>query len=257
MELLTGAPRARWTGWRALAGGAGLLALAGGAGLLAGCATVPADRTPVIRQALASTVQLGAEREGGGRRWASGVVVGSDQAGRSWVLTTRHFLEPAVGQRLFALVPGVRGRVQARVVATSPDSDLALLAVEGVVLPPVRLQESARLGDTVWVVSFPWGRRLTVVSGIVSQIAGDDGEVALEGPVRLVDAPAAYGTSGGGVFDAATGRLIGIVESYRTARVALGGTPERGVDIPWPGETTVVGIPAIRTFLERAGVARR
>lgn len=234
-----------------------LLVLAAGAALAAGCASTPADRTPIMRQALASTVQLGAEREGGGRRWASGVVVGSDETGRSWVLTTRHFLEPAVGQRLFALVPGVEGRVQARVVATSPDSDLALLAVEGVVLPPVRFQESARLGDSVWVVSFPWGRRLTVVSGIVSQIAGDDGEVALEGPVRLVDAPAAYGTSGGGVFDAATGRLIGIVESYRTARVTFGGTPERGVDIPWPGETTVLGVPAIRTFLERARMAPR
>lgn len=228
------------------------LVLAAGAALAAGCASTPGDRTPIMRQALASTVQLGAEREGGGRRWASGVVVGSDETGRSWVLTTRHFLEPAVGQRLFALVPGVKGRVPARVVATSPDSDLALLAVEGMVLPPVRFQESARLGDSVWVVSFPWGRRLTVVSGIVSQIAGDDGEVALEGPVRLVDAPAAYGTSGGGVFDAVTGRLIGIVESYRTARVTFGGTPERGVDIPWPGETTVLAVPAIRAFLERA-----
>jgi S1-C subfamily serine protease len=231
-----------------------LLALAAAAAVAAGCASTAADRTPIIRQALASTVQLGAEREGGGRRWASGVVVGSEEAGRSWVLTTRHFLEPPVGQRLFAFVPGVRGRIQARVVATSPDSDLALLAVEGVVLPPVRLQESARLGDTVWVVSFPWGRRLTVVSGIVSQIAGDDGEVALEGAVHLIDAPAAYGTSGGGVFDATTGRLIGIVESYRTARVTFGGTPERGVDIPWPGETTVLGVPAIRAFLERAGL---
>lgn len=232
-----------------------LLALAAGAALAAGCASTAADRTPIMRQVLASTVQLGAEREGGGRRWASGVVVGSDEAGRSWVLTTRHFLEPAVGQKLFALVPGVKGRIQARVVATSPDSDLALLAVEGVVLRPVRLQESARLGDAVWVVSFPWGRRLTVVGGIVSQIAGDDGEVPLEGAVRLIDAPAAYGTSGGGVFDAITGRLIGIVESYRTARVTFSGPPERGVDIPWPGETMVLGVPAIRAFLERAGMA--
>jgi serine protease Do len=230
-------------------------ALAAGAALAAGCASAATDHTPAMRQALASTVQLGAEREGGGRRWASGVVVGSEPAGRSWVLTTRHFLEPAAAQSVFARVPGLRDRVRARLVATSADSDLALLLVEGVALPPVRLQDSARLGDGVWIVSYPWGRRLTVVGGIVSQIAGDDREVALEGAVRLVDAPATYGTSGGGVFDATTGGLIGIVEGYRTARITLSGTPERGVDIPWPGETTVLGVPAIRAFLERAGVA--
>jgi hypothetical protein len=47
------------------------------------------------------------------------------------------------------------------------------------------------------------------------------------------------------------------VESYRTARVALPTQPEKTLDLPVPGETTVVGAPAIRRFLETAGVPAR
>jgi len=235
-----------------------LLALAAAAALTAGCAVAaaPPDRSPVIRRLVASTVQLRAEREDGGHRWGSGVVVAAD-AQRSWVLTTRHLLEPVARREISVLVPGRPGRVRAELVAASDESDLAVLAVEGVRLPPVTLQDAARLGDEVWVVSFPWGRRLTVVSGVVSQVAGAEGEVAIEGPVRQVDAPASYGASGGGVFDAASGRLLGIVEGYRTARVMLQRSPERSVDLPVPGETTVLAAPAIRAFLERVRPSRR
>ena len=59
------------------------------------------------------------------------------------------------------------------------------------------------------------------------------------------------------MFDAAGGTLVGIVESYRTARVALPTQPERTLDLPVPGETTVVGAPAIRRFLDSAGVPAR
>ena len=40
-------------------------------------------------------------------------------------------------------------------------------------------------------------------------------EVPIEGPVKLVDAPVSYGTSGGGVYDATTGGLLGLVRGYR------------------------------------------
>jgi hypothetical protein len=78
--------------------------------------------------------------------------------------------------------------------------------------------------------------------------------VEVEGAVRMIDASVSYGASGGGVFDAATGTLVGIVESYRTARVALPTVPEKILDLPVPGETTVVGVPLIRRFLQSSGV---
>jgi S1-C subfamily serine protease len=148
-------------------------------------------------------------------------------------------------------------RLRAVVRALSVADDLAIVEVEDRVLPTARLQDTVRLGDEVRVVAFPWGRRLTVVGGIVSQIASLEGEVAVEGSARMIDASVSYGASGGGVFDAATGTLVGIVESYRTARVALPTQPEKTLDLPVPGETTVVGAPAIRRFLETAGVPAR
>lgn len=227
--------------------------------VLAGCASVagPGERGDVLRRILPSTVQLRAEREGGGRVAASGVVVAADRgASRSWVITTRHFVERARPQEVFVSVPGRKGRLRATVVARSETTDLVLVTVDDVLRPAPMLKDAVRLGDEVWVVGFPWGRRLTVVSGVVSQIAGDEGDAALEGSPRMVDASVSYGVSGGGVFDAASGALIGIVEGYHTARVKLEATPERTLDIPVPGETTVVSAEAIRRFLVSEGFAR-
>lgn len=236
-------------------------ALATSACLLGACASVPVmgpapGRGEVIRRALASTVQIRSEREGGGRRAGSGVVVALDaRADIAFVLTARHFLEPAVRQQLFVTVPGTGRRFRADVRAMSDEADLALVEVQGLQAPPVTVQATARLGDEVWVVGFPWGRRLTIVSGVVSQIATETDDVPLEGAPRMVDASVSYGSSGGGVFDATTGALIGIVEGYRTARVAVDTRPERTVDIPVPGETTLVPVGEITRFLGAVGLS--
>jgi len=225
--------------------------------LVSGCASAAgvSDRSEVIRRILPSTVQLRAEREGGGRRAASGVVLASDtKSGRSWILTTRHFLEPPFRRQVYVSTPQHKGRGKAAVTAVSTDTDLAIIEVEGIDLPPVKFKEVVQLGDEVWVVAFPWGRRLTVVSGVVSQIGSEAGEAAVEGPARMVDASVSYGASGGGVFDAVTGALVGIVEGYRTARVAIPETPERGLEVPVPGETTVISSQAVVRFLLAAGL---
>jgi S1-C subfamily serine protease len=225
--------------------------------VLAGCASTqpPSRRGDALREMLDASVQLRAEREGGGRRWGSGVVVASDAgSGQSWILTTRHFLEPTRPQQVFVTTTVGQKRVRGRVRAVSSDLDLAILEVPGVVLTPATLQDEVRLGDEVRVVGFPFGRRLTVVSGIVSQIVSEDSEVKVQGPVQTVDATVTYGASGGGVFDATTGALVGIVEGYRTTRVTLQTEPEKVVDIPMPGETGVLGVPSIRRFLEMSGV---
>lgn len=235
---------------RALALGLGLAALAA-------CASRPpaAERGDVMQRILPSTVQLRAEVAGGARRMGSGVVIAADRGGaRSWIVTTRHVLSATGDQQISVGVPGRRGRLKAEVVALNEEADLALVMISGLALPPVTLQETVGLGDEVWVVGFPWGRRLTVVSGVVSQIAGSDGEIALTGAARMIDASVSYGASGGGVFHAPTGTLIAIVEGYRTARITLQTVPEKVVDVPVPGETTVISAAAIRRFLGGAGI---
>jgi serine protease Do len=226
---------------------------------VSGCAAadLASRRGGALRELIGPCVQLRTEREGA-RRAGSGVVIATDLvARRSWIITTRHLFEPAAPEQLWVQPTDGSRRVRAVVRALSPADDLAIVEVEDRLLPAARLQDSVRLGDEVRVVAFPWGRRLTVVSGIVSQIVSAEGEVAVEGTARMIDASVSYGASGGGVFDAAGGTLVGIVESYRTARVALPTQPDRTLDLPVPGETTVVGAPAIRRLLETAGVPAR
>ncbi|MEX2147239.1 MAG: trypsin-like peptidase domain-containing protein [Candidatus Rokuibacteriota bacterium] len=220
--------------------------------LAAGCASVSgsAERGDIIRKIVASTVQLRSEREGV-RRAASGVVIASDAASpRSWVLTTRHFLDARESQPVSIRRGAVRA--VAKVAVIGIDVDLAILEVPGVALPGVTLKDVAQLGDEVWVVAFPWGRRLTVVSGVVSQLAGEDGEPVVAGAPRMIDASVSYGSSGGGVFDIVTGALIGIVEGYRTARMTT--REERALEIPVAGETTIISSRAIRSFLGTTSV---
>jgi len=132
--------------------------------------------------------------------------------------------------------------------------DLAVIEADGIMLPPVKFKEVVRLGDVVWVAGFPWGRQLTVVSGVVSQLKNEDGDFSIEGTIRMVDASVSYGSSGGGVFDAETGALIGIVEGYRTAQMALPDRPERTLQVPVAGETLVIPARSILDFLAASGL---
>ena len=223
---------------------------------LAGCATGNrSTRDGVLRQIVPSTVQLRCEREGGNRRAASGVVVARDgDTRRTWIITTRHFLEPLVQQRLSVAVPGKKQPVAAKLLKVSERADLALLEIEGVDMAPVKLKDTVRLGDEVWVVAYPWGRRMTLSNGVVSQLAPADGSVDYEGPARMIDVSVSYGASGGGVFDAPTGALVGLIERYRTAHVALPQNPDRPLEIPVPGETTLISSDSIRQFVAEAGL---
>jgi serine protease Do len=230
----------------------------------AGCTSIPSatDRTELIRRILASTVQLRSEREGGARRAASGVVVATDPSSRrAWIVTVRHFLGPSRPQEVSVRLPGQSAELPAVVFAVSAEDlglDIAIIEVEHPGLTPVRLKEGAsNLGDEVLIVAFPWGQRLTVVSGIVSQIVSIPGESLVSGPARMVDAPVSYGSSGGGVFDARSGELIGIVETYRSAKITIPELKDRVIEVPVPGETVLVPASMISHFVRDFGLGRR
>jgi S1-C subfamily serine protease len=229
----------------------------------AGCAsTLPAaNRGDVIRRILASTVQLRSEREGGLHRAASGVVVATDPAsGRAWIVTVRHFVMPFRPQEVFVQLPGDEVALRAVIHAVSAedyDLDLAIIEMEHPGVAAARLKETVGLGDEVLIAAFPWGQYLTVVRGIVSRIASGQHEALVAGPARMIDAPVSYGSSGGGVFDAQSGELVGIVETYRTAKIALPESPGRTIEVPVPGETTLVPAQVISRFLREFGLDRR
>ena len=224
----------------------------------AGCvsATRPPSRGELIRGILASTVQLRSEREGGIRRAASGVVLATDpRSRRAWIVTAKHFLDPPSRQELSVRLPGRANVSGASVVFVSREHDLAILEADHLEVVPVRLKMVAHLGDEIMVVAFPWGQRFTVVGGHVSQITSPTtGQILVTGPARMVDASVSYGSSGGGVFDAETGELVGIVEGYRTAKVAIPEMKERVLEMPVAGETTVIPAATILRFLLETGL---
>jgi len=237
------------------------LPLAFGLALLLGCASEegPRPKNEVIAHTLATTVQVVAERPNGASRSGSAVVLGEGSDGRTFMITADHVLAPEAEQRLAVHFPSGQRQADAVLLARDPDVDLTLLAVAGPGDGGARLQQEAFLGDEVWVVAFPWGRRRTVVKGVVSQIAAyhEDGrEVAsINGPIQLIDASVSYGMSGGGVFDARTGDLLGIVRGYRTAQLSIEGSDAKPLQVPLAGETTVVSAAQIACFLAANGFA--
>jgi S1-C subfamily serine protease len=222
----------------------------------AGCisaARVP-DRSTLIRGILASAVQLRSERDGTIRRAASGVVVATARGSqRAWIVTARHFIDPDPPEHVYVRLPGRLTVVPAVVAFVSPDRDLALIEADLFDVAPARMKRETSLGDEILVVAFPWGQRFTVVRGIVSQVAALSD---IAGPARMISASVSYGSSGGGVFDAQTGELVGIVEGYRIAKVAIPEMKERVLEVPVAGETTLISAPAILRFLEESGLSQ-
>jgi S1-C subfamily serine protease len=244
------------------------IACAGLLGLAAGCAATPPaprSREQVLQRILPATVQITLEQDGRRVRSGSGVVIGERPAGAGaecFVLTSGHTLAGlADPQQVYVLLDRHRGkgsRRLARVLASRDDRtlDLALLQIEAADCVAAELGTSPGLGDAIWVVAFPWGREMTLVAGVVSQLNGDLADDPESAARLMVDASVSYGASGGGVFDAATGRLVGLVEGYRTARVSFkGDTAARYIDVPVPGETYVAPLADIQRFLTDAGYA--
>jgi len=222
-------------------------------------------RDDVVERVVSSAVQVLVEQQEGRRlRAGSGVVIATREGAggtECFVLTSAHTVTGVQGRWSVSVVfdrhrgDGVGKKAPAAVLAErETPEDLAILRAESDGCVPTRQGPPPRLGSPVWVVAFPWGKRMTLASGVVSQldveIAGEE-----ETDARLmVDASVSYGASGGGVFDARSGGLIGVVESYRTARVtSQGAGPEWYIDVPVPGQTVVTPLAKIRRFLAETG----
>jgi S1-C subfamily serine protease len=236
--------------------------------LAAGCAADrvwPPSRERVIQRILPASVQVVLEEGGRRVRSGSGVVIATRPAperSECLVLTAGHTLTGlTAAQEVSVLLDRHRGqgtRARATVLAQreTDELDLGLLRIEADSCLAARLGIRPDLGDAVWVVAFPWGRNMTLTGGHVSQVDFEGPALGDGAPRLMVDASVSYGASGGGVFEAATGRLIGLVEGYRTARVSFKGESAlRYIDVPVPGETYVTSLDAIRRFLTDAGYA--
>jgi S1-C subfamily serine protease len=221
------------------------------------------SRAQVARAVLPTTVRVQLLAHGEVKRTATGVVVKADPAtehapARSAVLTNAHVADPeGLAEPTWRVLVERRGRVErtlpARLLGLGrvPDNDLALLEVDETLPGAAELAPEAAIdvGDEVVVVGAPYGRALSVSGGMLSQVEAEEAEPAA--PLRFkamkTDAAIGYGSSGGGVYSVPGGQLVGIVEGYRTARVAL--NERQGFDVPMPGETFIAPVTKVRAFL--------
>ena len=234
--------------------------------------TTQGARQRVIDRLVDSSVKVAIERDGRRLTSASGVVIASrpgvqDVEAVSYVLTAAHVLiggDEATILVGFCGAGAARGKFVATLIGRGqPETlDLALLRVSGIAIPPVGFSENdrVRLGKQILVVGFPEGERLGISGGIISQLPLSEvqnGIPADRAEQRIViDASAPRGVSGGGVFDAETGGLIGIVQGHQTFSVAMKDQAQSYVlKFPVPGSTFVVPMAEIRPFLASKDVA--
>lgn len=228
-------------------------------------AAQPGTRSRVIKDVLPSSVRISLAVDGKPLRVASGVILGfgkgADGGKVGYVITNTHVVESKDPEKtaIDVLVDrkGKTSEFPARVVAVGevPDMDLALLEVPNLEGRAADLVSDGdlELGDDVLAVGAPFGRGISVSSGIVSQLEWDE-----EGAARAfkTDAPIGYGASGGGIFRVPDGKLLAVIEGYRTAKVSFP-LAERSYsfDVPMPGETFAAPAAKVRTFLKQKGVA--
>jgi Do/DeqQ family serine protease len=134
----------------------------------------------------------------------SGVVVSP----RGYILTNNHVVEAANGIEI-AFSDG-RTRV-ATVVGTDPETDLAVLKVDGDNLPAITFapSDAAKVGDVVLAIGNPFGVGQTVTMGIVSALGRSQLGINTFENFIQTDAAINPGNSGGALVDA-TGSLVGI-----------------------------------------------
>jgi Do/DeqQ family serine protease len=134
----------------------------------------------------------------------SGVIVSTS----GYVITNHHVVE-AADEIEVALADGKK--LLAKVVGNDPETDIAVLRVDGESLPAITFgsSDTLRVGDVVLAIGNPFGVGQTVTSGIVSALGRTGLGINTFENFIQTDAAINPGNSGGALIDA-SGNLIGI-----------------------------------------------
>lgn len=134
----------------------------------------------------------------------SGVIINK----HGYILTNNHVIAGA-DEILVALKSG--NVKKAKIIGTDPETDLAVLKIEGDELPTIVLGKDteARVGDVVLAIGNPFGVGQTVTSGIISATGRDMLGINTFENFIQTDAAINPGNSGGALINP-YGELIGI-----------------------------------------------
>jgi serine protease Do len=142
-----------------------------------------------------------------GRGIGAGVIWDADGS----IITNHHVIDGERGNGVSVLLTDGR-EFEARIIGSEPSLDLALLKIPASELPKAKIADSTtvRVGEMVFAIGHPWGRRGVATAGIVSGL----GEVSAPGGRRSAqyirsDVRLAPGNSGGPMLNA-QGQVVGI-----------------------------------------------
>ncbi|HEY9174274.1 MAG TPA: DegQ family serine endoprotease [Verrucomicrobiae bacterium] len=159
---------------------------------------------PFFRQFFGSPLE-NMPRERREQALGSGVIISED----GYLLTNNHVVENA--DEIKVALADDKTVYDAKVIGTDPQTDIAVIKIEGKKLPAIVIGDSDTLevGDTVLAIGNPFGVGQTVTTGIVSAKGrAGMGIVDYEDFIQT-DAPINPGNSGGALVDV-EGRLVGI-----------------------------------------------
>ena len=183
----------------------------------------------------------------------SGVVVAAreeDGEPACYLLTVGHVVAATREADLLVVLPADDGgaAVPAELIveADSDERDLAVVRVMEPRCHPVSLGPPVERGADVWLAGFPLPGSPHVWAGHVREAASP------AQPRWTVDGAVTEGASGGGVFDAGTGGLIGLIQGYWTVRLVGPGGPVAGEVAA--GTTAVIPVARVRALLREWGL---
>lgn len=138
----------------------------------------------------------------------SGVIVSSD----GYIVTNNHVIQGA--DEIEVILNNNKRSFKAKVIGKDPNTDLALLKIEGKGLPaiPIGNSDEVVVGDWVLAVGNPFNLTSTVTAGIVSAKGRNINIVNTTFPIESfiqTDAAINPGNSGGALVDM-DGKLVGI-----------------------------------------------
>ncbi len=133
----------------------------------------------------------------------SGFIISAD----GYIVTNNHVIE---GADEITVITQDSTEMKAKLIGTDPQTDIAVLKVEGRNLPFVSFgdSETARVGDWVVAIGNPFGFGGTVTKGIISARSRDIGSGPYDDYIQT-DAPINRGNSGGPLFNL-QGEVIGV-----------------------------------------------
>ena len=190
-----------------------------------GSASQAVDRAPtsvagIAAKLLVSVVSISVKAGSSGGT-GSGVVIRSD----GYIVTNNHVVEAAAtgGIITVSFNDADQTDLPAQIVGRDPETDLAVIKVDGRTLTPATLGQSRSLvvGDPVIAIGSPLGLAGTVTSGIISalnrtvNVPGENGARTPLFNAVQTDAAINPGNSGGALVDSG-GRVIGINSAIAT-----------------------------------------